>query len=235
VLRESGFPDTDACRDDKGVRREFCVREGNCGRGREMKRVMFVLFLAVGAFLGLAATAGGTHSNGTGPKQELVAGTGRLAGHNEPLVHVNAQKDKDTGETRGHFFIRYPVTAPGGGFDMRGDIECMTTTGVPGFMKAGLVGRIERITGINPFGPGGANFFVGNALQITITDLGEPGTFDQADFSPAETPPRNPSCSPGGGQILQSGNYIVHQDPPLELLSILDALLAEFEAAAGPH
>jgi hypothetical protein len=39
----------------------------------------------------------------------------------------------------------------------------------------------------------------------------------------------------GGDIRITQGNYIVHQDPPFELLNILDALLAEFELAAGPH
>jgi len=34
---------------------------------------------------------------------------------------------------------------------------------------------------------------------------------------------------------ISEGNYIVHADPPLELLPILDELLAELEAAAGEH
>jgi hypothetical protein len=196
-----------------------------------MKRVLLTLTAALASAVVFAGGAGSTHSDGTGPKKDLVAGTGRLICCFAPQVHVNADRDKETGEVHGHFYIRYPSTAPFGVFDMRGDIECITT--VP--PKAGLVGRIERITGNNPFGPGGANFAVGNALRITITDLGEPGALDQVDFDPAFTPPFNPPCSPGGGHPLQSGNYIVHQDPPLAILPSLDLLIAQFEAAAGEH
>ena len=61
--------------------------------------------------------------------------------------------------------------------------------------------------------------------------MGEPGTLDMANWDLMLDPP----CSGVGDLPISEGNYIVHADPPLELLPILDELLAEFEAAAGEH
>jgi hypothetical protein len=202
-----------------------------------MKRALSASALAF-AFLMLPGTATGTHSNGTGPKQDLVAGTGRvnvfpLVPPEHPLVHVNAYRDKETGEVKGHFFVRYPTSDPGGGFDMRGDVVCLTVVG----NLAGLVNEIEQVKGTPP--RPGLGFEEGNRFTMEIIDNGEPGTLDMVNFSggfdPGTQPP--PSSCPGSAPNLPitEGNYIVHQDPPLALFDALDLLIAEFEAAAGEH
>lgn len=201
-----------------------------------MKRVLLAMTAALASAAVLVGGAGGTHSDGTGPKQDLVAGTGKTA---PPLfafhtmVHVNAQRDPDTGEARGHFVIREATPPEGRGFDFHGRVTCLTVVG----NNAGLVGEIEQAKLPNAT----LGFVEGNFIQIRFTDMGEPGTLDGFNFSPGVASPSQlsqfgVSCATVGGDIrITQGNYIVHQDPPLELLSILDTLLAEFEAAAGPH
>jgi hypothetical protein len=191
-----------------------------------MKRFPFVLAVALTAILALAGAASGTHSDGTGPKQDLVAGTATILGFNNPQVHVNAHREKNTQAMRGHWYIRYPTTAPGGGFDMRGDVVC-----VDAFANyATVIGQIERTTGTDPFF-GGANFVEGNFVQIRIQDNGEPGTLDRVNFSPGAG--QQQSCAPSPGDLaISQGNYIVHADPPLELLPSLDLIIAQIEAEA---
>jgi hypothetical protein len=140
-------------------------------------------------------------------------------------VHVNAQRDPDTGASRGHFFIRYPTTAPGGGFDFRGRVVCLDVIG----NFATMIGRIDATRGVapNPL----ANFVVGNFLRIRITDNGEPGAADLVNFDPGQ--PTQPSCDAVPGDLpISEGNYIVHEDPPLAILNSLSLLLAHFESAA---
>jgi hypothetical protein len=43
------------------------------------------------------------------------------------------------------------------------------------------------------------------------------------------------ACNGVGDLMLMQGNYIVHSDPPLELLGVLEDLIAQFELAAGDH
>jgi hypothetical protein len=206
-----------------------------------MRRVLLALTAAVASSAVLAGGAGGTHSDGTGPKKDLVAGTGTLTDipqgfPQNPMVHVNADSNPVTGEVHGHWFVRYPTTTPGGGFDMRGDVVCVDVVGVHPFNHATVIGRIDRVKGQNPFPLFGlpATFEPGQFLQIRIRDWGEPGTLDGANFGGGQA--SQPNCfDKGGEQPLSQGNFIAHNDPPVQLLSFLDALLAEFEAAAGDH
>jgi hypothetical protein len=195
-----------------------------------MRRVAFVLALALAGALVSPGVATGTHSDGTGPPKDLVAGTGTLVVPQPfpqaPQLHVNAHRHPETGEADGHFYIRYPTTTPTGTFDFRGRVECLSVLG----NNATVIGQIERVRGESPFS-GGGGFQAGNFVQIRITDNGEPGTFDRANFSPGSSTRQD--CTPAPGDLPTSeGNYIVHQEPPIQLLSVLDGLLAEFEASA---
>jgi hypothetical protein len=173
-----------------------------------------------------AGGAGSTHSNGEGPKKDLVAGTATILGFNNPQVHVNADRHPATNEVHGHWYIRYPTTAPGGGFDMRGDVVCVDAFG----NFATVIGQIERVKGTDPFF-GGASFVEGNFVRITIQDNGEPGILDRVNFSPGSAVQQ--SCAPSPGDlVISQGNYIVHADPPLALLPSLDLLIAQIEAEA---
>jgi hypothetical protein len=202
-----------------------------------MRRQAFVAAFAVASFLALAASAGGTHSDGNGPKKDLVAGTGTLVVPTgfaqDPMLHVNADRDAVTGEVHGHWFVRYPTTTTPGGFEMRGRVVCLDTTVVG---HAGLVGQIERVKEPESSTFGALRGFVeNNFVYIRVRDLGEPGTLDGANFDTG-TPTQPFGCPPGTDELpLSQGNYIVHSDPPLEILSFLELLLAEFEAAAGEH
>ena len=200
-----------------------------------MRRVLVALTAAVVSTAVLTGGAAATHSYGTGPKQELVAGTGTLevpeGFRQDPMLHVNAQRD-ETGEVRGHFYIRYPETETQTALDFRGEVVCLDVR----LNFATIIGEIERRRpALVP--PETGPFAEGHFLEIRITDNGEPGTLDLVNFGGEMA--TQPSCAvftaqPGDLPISQ-GNYIVHDDPPLELLSALDLLLAEFEAAAGEH
>lgn len=86
------------------------------------------------------------------------------------------------------------------------------------------MGTVEQSQGTNPF-----TVPVGTPVQVRVLDIGEPGDLDMANWD------LNSACSGVGDLPISEGNYIVHADPPLKLLNILDQLLAEFEAAAGEH
>jgi hypothetical protein len=198
-----------------------------------MRKVLTALTAALAFAAVSAGGAGGTHSDGTGPKQELVAGTGTLVVpqgfRQDPMLHVNAQRNKETGESRGHFYIRYRETETQTALDFRGDVVCLDVL----LNSATIIGEIERRRPeLVP--PQTGPFVEGEFVQIRITDNGEPGTLDLANFSPGAQTPQ--SCAAQAGDLpLSQGNYIAHDDPPLQLLSVLDLLLAEFEAAAGEH
>jgi hypothetical protein len=194
-----------------------------------MTRVTLSFLLVCAASLAFAGVGGATHSPGTGPKQDVVAGTGTLVVPQPflqaPQLHVNANHDPATGAVRGHFYIRY--TAPA--IDIRGDAVCVDTLGTTGT----VIGRVDSVTA-NPADvpPGfpGVNDFV----RIRITDLGEPGTLDQANWDPLGS--QQPAACPAqaGDLPISQGNYIVHDGlVPLELLPALDGLLSDIEAAAG--
>lgn len=191
-----------------------------------MKRSAFVLCVTFASCFAFAGAAAGTHSEGTGPKQDVVAGTATILGFNDPQVHVNAHRETGSQVARGHWYVRYPATAPGGGFDMRGEVVCVDALA----NYATVIGRIDRTKGVPPFA-GGAGFVVGNFVQIRVTDNGEPGTLDLVNFSPGAAVQQ--SCAPAPGDLVTSqGNYIVHAEPPLALLSSLDLLIAAIEEEA---
>jgi hypothetical protein len=201
------------------------------GGGGAMKRVALLFAVALAGAVAPSGLASATHSEGTGPPKDLVAGTGTLVVPQPfpqaPQLHVNAHRHPETGEADGHFYIRYPTTTPTGTFDVRGRVDCL---GVLGNI-ATVIGQIERVRGVSPFAGGGGGFQAGNFVQIRITDNGEPGTLDLANFSPGS--PRPQDCTPAPGDLpISHGNYVVHQEPPLQLLIVLDELLAEFERAA---
>jgi hypothetical protein len=192
-----------------------------------MTRVALSFVLACAAFLALAGAGGATHSPGTGPKQDVVAGTGTLVVPppflQAPQLHVNANHDPATGAVRGHFYIRY--TNPP--IDIRGDAVCVDTLGTIGT----VIGQVDRLTA-NPdvVPPVSMNDFV----RIRITDFGEPGTLDKANWDPLGS--QQPSdCPAAAGDLpVSQGNYIVHDGVvPLDLLPALDLLLGNIEAAAG--
>jgi hypothetical protein len=173
------------------------------------------LVLAVLCTFTIPDVAWATHSPGQGPKKDLVAGTARLAGFNNPLIHLNAWRDPDTGTVKGHFFIQYPPPLT---TTIAGRVSCLNVVGT----GAAAVGVVERSRGSVPF-----NVPVGTSVQVRVLDLGEPGTLDQANWDLSS------ACGGVGDLPIREGNYIVHADPPLEVLNTLNSLLAGFEAAVA--
>jgi hypothetical protein len=168
------------------------------------------------------SSAGATHSNGQGPAQQLVAGTGTLICCGTPMVHVNAHSDAGGADPRGHFWIRYPS-----GVEFGGEVVCINALGT----TSGVTGRIDRVKLANP----ALGFVEGNFLNIEITDLGEPGsdelTADLVNFHPG-VPAQPGGCPAGANLPISQGSYIVHDTPLLDLAA-LDFLLGGFETAAG--
>jgi hypothetical protein len=199
-----------------GVRRLASepVEYGERRRWWAVRRMALILTLALAGAIASSGVASGTHSNGTGPKKDLVAGTARLVGFNQPLIHVNAERDPSTDQAKGHFFIKYPPP-----FDtvIGGRVTCLNVA-VNG---AAAVGTVEKSQGTMPF-----TVPEGTQVQVRVLDNGEPGTLDMANWDLSS------ACSGVGDLPTSEGNYIVHPDPPLQVLSVLDSLLAEFEAAA---
>jgi hypothetical protein len=145
----------------------------------------------------LPAGASAGHSDGTGPKHDLVAGTGHIeTGPIEVNLHVNAISDPGGEDPRGHFWFR-GNPPPIGEIDVRGRVTCLRVTGT-----AATVGFEITRQKAGPAGPTGALF--------TIRDRGEPGAgVDQFEGFPTPLPPTQ--CPPPfGGRPITSGNFIVH-------------------------
>jgi hypothetical protein len=189
---------------------------------RFLRNFLFALSVMLTFSIVFVGGVSATHSNGTGPPKDLTAGTGTLAFLGNPMIHVNAQKDS-TGDVTGHFFVKYPKdsSSPLAGLQISGRVSCLTVD----VNTAGVGGTIERSNSTaEP---------VGTQVLLTIIDLGEPGTLDQANWG--DFPGAATTCPAftNNGVPIQQGNYIVHQDPPLQLLANLDVILAQFEAAAA--
>jgi hypothetical protein len=189
--------------------------------GRRLLILTGVLALVVGS------SAAGAQGDGQGA-DNLVAGTATLdctmimgATCTGVMVHVNAQSGAGGVDPRGHFWIRYP----NGGAEFGGAVVCMHVV----VNSAALIGRIDQVMvpSTNPM----QGFTMNNFVQIRITDNGSPGTADLVNFDPGT--PGNPGTCGGVGDIpISQGNYVVHDQPVVDL-SALDLLLAQFEAAAN--
>ena len=157
----------------------------------------------------------------THPK-DLVTGTGTIMGFGDPVVHVNASRNPSTSAVGGRFYIRYP----GAAFEVGGRVTCLTVN----VNKAGVGGVIERVRGTPPAIFGATT--PGNEVLITVLDMGEPGTLDEVNEGQSTGASTN--CPSTGGTLpIKQGNYVVHSDPPLDLLSNLETLIAQFETAAN--
>jgi nitrous oxidase accessory protein NosD len=158
----------------------------------------------------------------TGGPKDLVAGTGTINGFGDPVVHVNASRNRNTSAVTGRFYIRYPSD----NFEVAGRVTCLTVSG----NMAGVGGVIERVKGTPPtiFG----TIQPSKEVLITVLDMGSPGTLDRVNEG--QSSGASTVCPETGGTLaIKQGNYVVKGDPPVALLSSLDAMLAEFEAAAG--
>jgi hypothetical protein len=177
-----------------------------------MRSVPSALVLAVGLLL---VSAGVARADGA---DNVAAGTGTLICCGEPMVHVNAQSEQGGVASRGHFWIRYPS-----GVEFGGRIVCLTVV----FNSAGLTGKIEKVKVASP----AQGFVAGNFMRIRVTDNGSPGSADLVNFDNG-TAVQQPGCAAVGDLKTQQGNYVVH-DNPLVDLSAFNALLMGFEGDAG--
>jgi hypothetical protein len=185
-----------------------------------MRRFLCVLLLALAAVI---AAPGGAQAT----SRDVAAGTGTIIGFGDPMVHLNAQAEEDTPPFagRGHFFVRYPVDSlpDRAGLEIHGKITCVNAVGV----DAVAAGIVTKVTGQDPF-----NLVEGmSTVQVRARDTGSPGTLDGSNWGPAP-----PDCSsPPGSLPISQGNYVVHDSALSGVFAGLDLLIAEFEAAAGPH
>jgi hypothetical protein len=192
------------------------------GEERGVKRALFLAALGLAAVLACASSASATHSNGEGPQQQLVAGTGTVVPpppFTGAMVHVNAQSDAGGVDPSGHFWIRYPNDLG----EFGGSVVCLNVVG----NVAGLTGRIDRVKVAKP----DSGFIQGNFVPIRITDFGEPGAGDMVNFDPGVLS-QPPGCAGVGDLPISQGNYIVHDNVLLLDLAGLNLLLGEFETAA---
>jgi hypothetical protein len=165
-----------------------------------MKKLLAALTLAllVSVVIGVGV-ASATHSNGAGPKQDLVSGTS----HFEDLgfdsqLHVNATSGPTGEDPRGHFVYRQSflgITHE----DISGTVTCVTVNG----NVAGVGGEVTK----------SKNLFVpeGRGVVISVEDRGH-GEEDAASvFFTLATPTECPFL---GTVDFQKGNFIVHDATP---------------------
>jgi hypothetical protein len=188
-----------------------------------MRRFLLLLCAVLASVLVIGGGSGS--AQGGQGAENLAAGTATLNCSAIPgatctgvMVHVNAQSGAGGVQPRGHFWIRYPS-----GVEFGGSVVCLNVVA----NNAGLTGHIERVKVANP----SLGFILGNYVPIRITDNGSPGTLDLVNFDRGvETQPE--SCGGVGDIPISQGNYIVHDEPVLNL-SALEQLLAQFEASAN--
>lgn len=149
--------------------------------------------------------ASANHSEGKGPKQDLVAGHGiDLPGIQ---AHVNAQSDPDGQGARGHAFTRFL------GAEVVVDITCLKVNG-----NIARAGGVVTRSNVIPEG-----FW----WVVRIIDNGEPGSFSAGSTNPdkqvfnSSAPNPNPTLFPTLCDLLfpvdfpphghlMEGNFIVH-------------------------
>ena len=168
-----------------------------------MKRLLAALTLALLVSLALGlSVANATHSNGDGPNQDLVSGTGQFSPETvDQEIHVNAKSGPSGEDPQGHFFIR-GTTNQGQPIDVRGSVTCLNVNG----NNATVVGEIERSRT--------AAFPKGAGIILIITDRGEPGDGD--GFSGGVEPTPRETCPPPPFPVppTSQGNYVVHDATP---------------------
>jgi hypothetical protein len=165
-----------------------------------MRRIAFILAIA-SVCLATAGIATGTHSEGNGGPNDLVAGTGQFVVGVDVFLHVNALSGPLGEDPRGHLVFRAEPPAVPIPFDLRGEITCMRVIG-----NAATVSF--RITASKAFLPptitGGL---------FSIVDNGEGGAPDQFEGFPLPAPLT--TCPPPfGGRPIERGNFVIHDALP---------------------
>jgi hypothetical protein len=178
-------------------------------RGLRVSLVLMVLTLGTAV-----SPASASHSNGAGPPQDQVQGTGRIDFQGERDVfptqmHINARSDPDGSDVRGQFVATLDATSVigiGAVLRLRGDVTCISVSGDTAQVGGEFTSSNTSIV------PEGSGFLA------LFEDNGEPGsvqanatTPDQARIDFLIGPP--PTCPielfPFPTPVLQ-GNYVVH-------------------------
>jgi hypothetical protein len=162
-----------------------------------MKKLLAALTVAllVSVAIGVGA-ASATHSNGEGPKQDLVSGTSHFEGGGfDAQLHVNATSSPTREDPRGHFFYRQSSSGTNQ-FDVSGRVTCVNVNG----NLAGLAGEVTKSK--NP------SVAEGSGVRIGVEDRGQ-GAVDagRIRFNLLAPPPECPFISLVD---FQKGNFIVH-------------------------
>jgi hypothetical protein len=127
-----------------------------------MKKLWVALTVAllVSVAIGVGA-ASATHSNGEGPKQDLVSGTSQFEGGGfDAQLHVNATSGPSGEDPRGHFFYRQSSSGTNQ-FDFSGRVTCVNVNG----NLAGLAGEVTKSK--NP------SVAEGSGVLISVEDRGQ--------------------------------------------------------------
>jgi hypothetical protein len=167
-----------------------------------MKKLWVALTVAllVSVAIGVGA-ASATHSNGEGPKQDLVSGTSQFEGGGfDAQLHVNATSGPSGEDPRGHFFYRQSSSGTNQ-FDFSGRVTCVNVNG----NLAGLAGEVTKSK--NP------SVAEGSGVLISVEDRGQ-GAEDVARVR-LNLPAPPPECSFIIMRVdFQKGNFIVHDAMP---------------------
>jgi hypothetical protein len=168
-------------------------------RGKLVGCMLALVLLAAAV---TAAPASATHSEGIGPSNDLVYGTGSIFvflppfGAFDVMLHINARID-DTGVARGRFWTELEGALT---VDLRGTVTCLHVDG----NHATVSGRINRSSiGFPPVGSGILAFGV---------DRGEGANSggDSVLGIPIGAPLQN--CPPivSDGVQVEGGNFVAH-------------------------
>jgi hypothetical protein len=169
-----------------------------------MKKLLAALTLALLVSVALGASvASATHSNGAGPKNDFVTGTGQFSPETvDQQVHVNAKSGPSGEDPQGYFFVT-GTSDQGQPIDFRVRVTCLFVNG----NIATVGGEIERSrTSAVPVGAG---------FVLFIRDSGEPGDGDVFAGGDVSTPPETcPPLVPTMPQPINQGNFVVHDAAP---------------------
>lgn len=170
-------------------------------------RLARALLVGVATLALTAGVAGATHSDGTGPKDDFVNGTGNFEGPLgtlDFLFHVNAKGGPSGEDPDGALWIK-GVTALGE-VNFQGSVTCLRVTG----NRADVGGRVERSrTAAAVEGQGFIFEFVDNGEPGSNPDQNAPDTFNGALL------PLPPAiCDFTDLAPINRGNFVVHDAAP---------------------
>lgn len=174
-----------------------------------MKKQLVPLTVGLLALAVLPVVAVATHSNGEGPKRDLVHGTGHFEGINpgsglptDARLHVSARSGPSGENPKGRFFVNREAPTE---LRIRGEVTCLNVVG----NQAVVGGRIEG--GQTP----DAVFPIGGGVLFQFDDNGEGRVIlDRMQGSPTSTPTVCPNPIPAARLTVQQGNFVVHDSGP---------------------